>query len=84
MAGQAVENGFDAWPRPDELIALGHQFGTAFLDGAARLGLKDTVHLLAESEQLWAGSFIITTKGILEVTMSVLQGMEDAFMMDRA
>jgi hypothetical protein len=29
---------------------------------------------LAESEQLWAGSFIITTKGILETTVPVLQG----------
>ena len=83
MAGQAVENGFEARLGLDELVAWGHQFGVAFLDGAARLGLKDAIHLLTQFEDRWVGLLIVAPEGVLELAMPArsVQGMEDALMM---
>ena len=69
----------------DELVAWGHQFGVAFLDGAARLGLKDAIDLLTQLEHVRVGAFILAPEGGLETAMPAqsVQGVKDALVMNR-
>ena len=83
MTDQAIENGFEAWFGLNECIPLRDQFGVAFLDGAAGLGLEDAVYLLLQFEEVGIGLGILASKGGLETAMPVLQGVKDALVMNR-